>query len=75
MTNNSFDLKDASNSYSKNNAVYISYSDGVVIKDNRFLDDKPGLTAAIRYRADTVEDLVIQDNCFSCDEAYEVIKE
>lgn len=75
MTNNSFDLKDASNSYSKNNAVYISYSDGVVIKDNRFLDDKPGLTAAIRYRADTVEDLVIQDNSFSCDEAYEVIKE
>ncbi len=75
LSGNRFDLKEASNAYSKNNAVYISYSKGVTIEDNSFMDDKPGLTAAIRVLADTVKELTVLDNSFACDEAYEIVKE
>lgn len=75
LTNNRFNLKEASNSYSKNNAVFVSNSEKILIEGNQFNDDKPGLTAAIRYIAATVKDIVIQDNSFLCDEAYEIVKE
>ncbi len=75
LKDNTFNLKEVGNNYSKNNAVYISYSDGVTIEDNRFMDDKAGLTGSIRYRAATVKNLTVRNNTFACEKALEIIKE
>lgn len=75
IKNNVFNQKEAANVYKKNNSVYISNSQDVTVEDNRFQDDKPGLTGAIRYRAASVRNIVIQNNTFACEQALEIIKE
>lgn len=75
IKNNSFNKKEVGNVYSKNNAVYINYSQDVTLEGNRFLDDKAGLTASIRYHGASVKGLTLRDNTFACEKALEIIKE
>ena len=72
---NTFSVEKPLKEYKIDNAVFINYCENVEISNNTFKDARENITAAIRYDADTVKGITINDNKFSCAEAKQIVKD